>query len=110
MDIFSTREMAMSFWSLIFMSLLLINTKTRKSIIDILKIIFTKNMMMPFFIILIYLKILMMLFIFRFKMGQYVDLKEILLWVLFSGVPLCYGVVNKEPNKDYIKEIIKDNI
>lgn len=110
MDIFSTREIAIVFWSLIFAGLILINKEIRKSIVDIIKIIFSKNIRAPFFIILIYLKILMLLFIFKFKMGKYIDLKEVLLWVLFSGVPLCYGVVNKEPNKDYIKEVIKDNI
>lgn len=110
MDIFSTREIAIVFWSLIFASLMLINKEIRKSIVDIIKIIFSKNIITPFIIILMYLKILMLLFIFKLKIGEYIDLKEILLWVLFSGVPLCYGVVNKEPNKDYIKEIIKDNI
>lgn len=110
MVIFSTREIAMVFWSLIFMSFLFINKKIRKSIVDILKIIFTKNIMIPFFIILIYLKLLLVLFIFRFRMGQYLDLKEIMIWVLFSGIPLCYGVVNNKPDKHYIRKIINDNI
>lgn len=110
MDIFSTREIAIVFWSLTFAGSMLINKEIRRSIAGIIKIIFSKAILAPFLVILIYLKILLLLFIFKFKMGEYIDLKEVILWVLFSGVPLCYGVINKEPNKDYIKEIIKDNI
>ena len=110
MSIFSTREIAVIFWCLIFVCLMLINKEIRKSIVEIIKSLFSKNIIIPFLIILIYLKLLIILFIFKFKMGQYIDLKEVLLWVLFSGIPLCYGVVNNKPDRHYIKEIIKDNI
>jgi hypothetical protein len=110
MDIFSTREIAMVIWSLIFLGAILINKKIRKSIIDIIRIIFSRSILIPFIVILIYLVILLLLFTFKLGMREYIDLKEVILWVLFSGVPLCYGVVSKIPSKNYFKEIIMDNI
>lgn len=109
MNIFSTRETAIIIWAIVIIIVMLLNKEIRKSVGNIVKMIFLTKIIQPFIGIMIYLSIILLSF---FKLGlvRYINLKEVLLWVLFSGVPLCYGVVNKEPNKDYIEEIIKDNI
>lgn len=79
MDIFTTREIAMIMWSLIFGGFILVNKNNRKYIVDIIKIIFSTNIIIPFIVILIYLGALLSVFIFELKLGRYINLKEVIL-------------------------------
>lgn len=109
MDIFSTRERATTIWTLIFIIIFLKKKETRESIRDIINILFSKSIMFPFIIIMMYSSLL--LFIgFKLDINSYINLKEVAIWLLFSGVPLCYSAALKTPNKDYYKEIINENI
>lgn len=109
MDVFSTRDISTIVWSLVFFVFMLKNKSIRESVIDIIRMLFSKSIMVPFIAIIIYLGLLL-LFTFKLRIRAYIDLKEVIIWVLFSGVPLCYSVATKIPDKSYFKEIVGENI
>ncbi len=97
------------FWSLTFLLFILKDKKIRKSIVDIVKILFSKGIVKPFILIMIYSGLLLLIFS-KFKIKEHIDLKEVSIWILFSGVPLCYGAASKVPDKNYFRGIISNNI
>lgn len=109
MDLFSTREIATIVWSLIALFFILKNKETRKCIINIVEILFSKNILIPFIVILGYSGLLLLMTL-KLRIYEYLDLKDIIIWVLFAGVPLCYGASNKVLDKNYFREIVKENI
>lgn len=109
MNVFSTREMATIFWLLIFTFFILTVKKSRKSVLSVLSILFSRNIIIPFILIMSYSGILF-LFFSKFKISKYIDLKDVIIWILFIGVPLCYKVVSDKSNKDFFKNIITSNL
>ncbi|CAM3016840.1 hypothetical protein HAHI6034_12045 [Hathewaya histolytica] len=109
MDIFSTREIAVMIWSSVFLFFILKYKNTRESIANIIEILFSKVIIIPFILIMSYSVFLLFGFT-RFKIKEYIEFKEVIMWLLFSGVPLCYSVATKAPDKNHFKEIISKNI
>jgi hypothetical protein len=109
LSIFSTRELATGIWLVIFMALVFISPSTRKSAIDVLKTACSRKLIIPFAAILVY-AILFTLLLMQISVWEGVYLKEISLWVLFVGVPVCYGAVSPKTESHYFRKILTDNL
>lgn len=109
LNMFSTREIASSLWIMGFLCFIFIYPKTRKSAINVVKTACSKQLIIPFVLLLVYAAVLILIFSFS-SIWKCLYLKDIVIWVLFAGVPLCFGSVNRNGNKNYFINIIRDNI
>lgn len=109
LNMFSTREIASSLWIMGFLCFIFIYPKTRKSAINVVKTACSRQLIIPFVLLLIYAAVLILIFSFS-PIWKCLYLKDITIWVLFAGVPLCFGSVKRNGNKNYFINIIRDNI
>lgn len=107
-NIFSTREIALAIWGLIFLIFVSRTKDVRHSIVEVIKAFFDKKIIHPFIILLLYM--LLVIFLLSYiGFGDISLLKETLLWILSSGI-LLFVNINKVENINYFSKIIKDNI
>ncbi|MDR1501246.1 MAG: hypothetical protein LBT43_02160 [Prevotella sp.] len=107
-DVFSTREIALFIWTLVFLFFLSRTKSVRQSMVGVLKAFFEKKLIIAFSTLLLY--VLFVIFILQFI--GYWDislLKDTILWILFSGFILFMNV-NKIEDVDYFAKVLKDNI
>lgn len=113
MDIFSTRELAMAFWTGIILvavgMTIVTNKKARKSFIEVLKCFFGRKIRMLWEIYFLYIGIITFLFS-RLPIWESIYLKDIIIWTLFSGLTICINAVAGEADEKYILKVLKDNI
>jgi|SRR5690625_242273 len=107
-NLFSNREIASSMWLIIFLVFLLWYPKTRKPAFKVLQIATDKKIVIPFVIIIVYTAILVMLFS-MLSFWKWIYLKEIAIWVLFIGIPVCFGAVAIHENDHYFKNLLIRN-
>lgn len=108
-DIFSTRELATGIWLIIFTAFVFISPSTRNSAISVIKAACSRQLLIPFVVILVYASILTFLSM-QLPIWKNIYLKEIILWVLFAGVPVCYGAINAKTENHYFRNILTDNL
>lgn len=99
----------MATWLILVITVVFINKKTRNSTLDVVKAACKKQLITPFLIMIVYAFLLTSLFSMT-KFWEWKYLKDILVWVLFVGVPVCFGAVNKGLKKNYFKSMIIDNL
>ena len=108
LNIFSTREIALFIWFLIFIFFVSRTKNVRYSIVGVIKAFFDKKLFLAFSTLLLYI----VLVIFLLSHLQFWDislLKDTFLWVLFSGIVLFVNI-NKIENANYFSKLIIDNI
>lgn len=108
-DIFSTREIATGIWLIIFVAFVFISPSIRKAAISVIKVAVSRKLLIPFIAILVYAAILTFLSM-QLPIWRNVYLKDIVFWVLFAGVPVCYGAVNSKKESHYFRNILTDNL
>ena len=108
-DIFSTREIAIGIWLIIFVAFVFISPSIRKAAISVIKVAASRKLLIPFIAILVYATILTFLSM-QLPIWRNVYLKDIVFWVLFAGVPVCYGAVNSKKESHYFRNILTDNL
>lgn len=108
-DLFTTREISTAIWIIVLLIILLMSKKIRSSTKNVLQIAFSKQLLIPLLPVLIYPIILTFLFS-RTAIWKIYYCKDIILWVVFVGIPLYFGVVQKKSLDDYFKRIIIDNL
>lgn len=105
-NIFSTREIAFGIYALIILIYIIAHKNTRIDLIDLIKVACTKQLIIPFAIILVYAALFVLVLTY-FPFWQWIYLKDIVIWVLFAGVPICFNAVNSDGG--YFNNIVKDN-
>ena len=108
-DIFTTREIATGIWFILFLAFIFISPSTRKAAIRVIIVAVSKKLVIPFIAILVYATILTFLSM-QLPIWRNVFLKDIIFWVLFAGVPVCYGAVNPKKESHYFRNILTDNL
>lgn len=107
-DVFSTREIALFIWFLIFIFFVCRTKTVRHSIFSVIKAFFEKKLIMAFSTLLLY--ILLIIFILSsLGLWDISLLKDTFLWLLFSGIVLFMNI-NKVENVTYFSKLLKDNI
>jgi len=113
MDIFSTRELATTFWVgaiLIAVGMAIVtNKKIRQGFIGVLKCFFNRKLRKLWEIYFLYIGIITLMFS-RSPIWKNIYLKDIILWTLFSGLTICMNAVAGEADEKYISKVLKDNI
>ena len=113
MDIFSTRELATAFWVgaiLIAVGMAIVtNKKIRQGFIGVLKCFFNRKLRKLWEIYFLYIGIITLMFS-RSPIWKNIYLKDIILWMLFSGLTICMNAVAGEADEKYISKVLKDNI
>ncbi len=108
-DIFSTREIALGIYFLLIVIYALANAKIKKSVIDLIRCALTKKLVIPFLIMLIYAGLLIYLSTY-FSFWKWKFIKDVILWVIFAGVPLCFNATSKTIEEHYFLKIITNNL
>lgn len=107
-DIFTTREIAIFIWFLIISFLILLKKEIRIACINIIKCVFNKHIIIPFCILILYSVIIALILNFKINMLKF--LKDIILWVIFVGVPFAFSSINKKVDKKYFINYAINNI
>lgn len=106
--IFSTREVALFIWFLLFLIFVSRSKDVRHSIARAIKTFFSRKSIIAFSLLLLY--ILLIVFILSYIGFWDISLlKDTILWLLFSGSVLFMNI-NKIENVNYFSGLIKDNI
>ena len=109
LEVFTTRELAMFIWFLIFCIASFLNNKIRKSIINVIKCLLSIKLVVPFFMLFSYTCILtLILQLFSIEITKFI--KDILLWFIFAGIPFSYSSISKDIDSAYFKKYVFDNI
>jgi hypothetical protein len=108
-DIFSTREVATGIWLLIFIIFVFASSKIRKSAIDIFKAASTPKLAIPFIGMLMY-AVLLVFALTKLPIWKMIYIKDIVLWVLFAGVPSCFKAIERQIDEHYFINMIFDNL
>jgi len=109
LDIFSTREIATGTWLIIFVFFVFVYPKTRKPAIQFARIACSKQLLFPFIVMLVYALILVRLFT-LLPIWKTIYMKDIIIWVLFIGVPLCFQAVSEDADSTYFKNMLLSNL
>lgn len=111
LDVFTTREIATGIYVIVFFLFVVLNNKFRASAFKIIKVkaIFERQLVISFIIILLYASIILFCMT-RFVFWKWIYLKDILIWVLFVGVPVCFKATDRKIESDYFRNMIIKNI
>lgn len=106
MDIFTSREIAIIIWIVIILVIFLSKKQRRVYIFNAIKI--ALNIKIPLYIFL---------YLFYFSFGLYYlgwwdinNLKDIIIWFIFSGLPIGIYVATNKLERGYWKNLVLDNL
>lgn len=108
-DIFSTREIAIIIWTLIITVYALSMKQTRASVINIIKIILKIKLFLSIFFYLFYFSTIVY-FLYHLKWWDLTNLKDAVIWFIFSGLPIEFDVATKNLGRDFWKNLILNNL
>ncbi len=109
LKIFSTREIAISIYIVLFIVYAFSKSNIRKELKNVIKCALTKKLVVPFIVLIIYAVIIVWI-LQLFSFWKWIYLKDVIIWVLFVGVPLCFNAVEHKIEKQYFSKAIVDNI
>ena len=108
-SILSTREWATIIWILIVLICILRNKKTRKSFLDVIKILFGKVLIKVWLITALYVFIISFVFS-KTAIWDPIYIKDIVIWYLTAGIIFCFNAVSRESDERFILNVLKDNL
>lgn len=112
-ELFSNRELAgifVIFIGIIFVLIVMLkNKKSKELFLRLVKIIFSKKMVLPYLICIIYGGLIILIFS-NMKFWKVVYTKDCILWIIFVGIPFCFNAVLKCEKENYFRDIVTDNI
>lgn len=109
MGVFSTREIAIGLYVLLFIIYIIANKKTHSAAVKFIKSACTKKLVIPFLLMIVYACLFVYVLTF-FKFWNWIYIKDITIWVLFAGIPMCFNAVSKHIDKHYFRNMVKDNL
>lgn len=109
-DIFSTREIAVFIWFCLVAVYCLISKKMRSSVISLVKCALNKNIVLPFIFLSLYSSLITFL-ISKAVALKAIFIKDIAIWTIFVGIPICFSAVNNvEKERNFFRDIVADNL
>lgn len=107
-NIFSTRELALIIWIVIFIMVLLGWSKGRYHLKKIIESAFVPNLVVIYFSLIIYISTIVVL-LWRFSFWNISLLKDTIFWFLFSALGVFFSL-NKVKDVSYFGQLIKKSI
>lgn len=108
-SILSTREWATIIWILILLIYILKNKKTKGAFLDVIKILFGKNLIKIWIITSLYVFLITLVFS-KIPIWDNCYIKDIIIWFITAGVIFCFNAASKESDEQYIWKVLKDNL
>lgn len=108
-DVFSTRELVGIVYVCIFILYILSRKETRKSAKQVIECACKVKLVVPFALMIVYTILLVTLFK-KTSLWNIIYIKDIVMWVLFVGVPYSYNAVSKGEEEHYFRNLFMDNI
>lgn len=113
LELFTTREIVAMFYIiscfLVFIFLVTKKKDLRIAAFNVIKIACSSQISI-FFILLLLYAILIIYGISHFSFWQWAYLKDIIIWVLFVGVPICFHSASKELEDHYFSKVVLNNL
>lgn len=107
-DIFSTREVATGIWIIILIAFLFTVEGIRNNIFTLVKTAMNRYLAIPFLVLVtLGLCLIPILSLLPFWDIKYV--KDLIMGVLFVGIPACFGAINTELQTEYFSNIVENN-
>ncbi|WP_306486300.1 MULTISPECIES: hypothetical protein [Abiotrophia] len=109
MEVFSTRELVFIIYLTILAFWVIAKKSIRDSLFDLIKFALPPKLLVPFTILIFYSSIIIYI-LHCLSLWDLAYIKDIILWILFSGVPVCFNSINSSVEDHYFKHMITDNI
>ena len=110
-SLFSTRELALAFWLLVFLAICLcifLNDESfRESIVDIFKSLCTRPLNVVISLMVLYCVLITFLFS-KCAIWKIRYLKDIILWFSFGGTLFVFNSLDDSNEENYIMDYLKD--
>ena len=108
-NIFSSREIASAIWLIIVLIFIFLKPKIREPAFKVIQAATVKQIVIPFIIIIFYSTLLVILAS-TLSFWEWKYLKDVAFWVIFTGVPVCFGAITNNNNNQYFINILKSNL
>lgn len=109
MNIFSTREIAVFIYAIIFLVYVLLRNKTRNAAFSVVKAACHIKLIIPFLFVISFSGLFTWLCTYL-PFWNWIYIKDIAFWTLFAGVPICFNATSRKLEEHYFKNIIIDNL
>lgn len=110
LDVFSTREIAIFIWLCVLFGLCITSKGFRSQIVILIKCALNIHIVLPFVILGMYSS-LITIFISKFVFWKWLFVKDVIIWTIFVGIPICFSATNNaEKEKNFFRNIIVDNL
>lgn len=109
MSIFSSREIVAASLITIVIIFAVSHKSIRPSVVSVIRAALSKQIVFPFLLMNAYAGLLTFLFSLS-SFWKWYYLKDIIIWVLFVGTPICFNAALKDRDAYYFRHIITDNI
>lgn len=107
--IFSTRELAIGLLAIVFILWLVSSKKLRPSVSALIKASLSKYLIISFILLVLY-SICLIFPLSKLSFWKWLYLKDIIIWILFVGVPVSFNAFSIKPDVKYFKKIVIDNL
>lgn len=107
-DIFSTRELALLIWGLVFLILISLSQNIRQGIFGLLRVFFSKHLIRPFLLLVGY-TLLTIFLLNQIGLWDKSLTKDTVFW-FFTVAMVAFITINKAEDLVFFKEIIVDSI
>lgn len=108
-DIFTTRETAIIIWTAIIIIYALFRKQLRASILGVIKSALKIKLLEYFFSYLFYISLFVYAF-YYLKWWDISNLKDTVIWFIFSGLPIGFIVATKKLERGFWKTLYLDNL
>ncbi len=106
-SLFSTREIVSALYLLIFIVFIITKKSIRSSLLNVIKAFFCFKIQVPIFLLFLYGSI-PVLVAKQFSFWKWIYIKDIIIWLIFAGVPCCLNVSDAKEQSHFMK-IVFDN-
>lgn len=107
-EMFSTREIALGIYLFLLIFYIFINKKVRSSAIVLMKVALRRQLLVPFCIIWVY-AIIFIYTVSNIELWNWYYIKDVLIWVIFMGIPICFKAIDRNTDNRYFFNIIFNN-
>ncbi len=109
MDVFSTREIAIFIYAIVLLVYVLIHKKGRAAIGAVIKAACHIKLIIPFIIVLLFAATIVWGCTYL-PFWDWIYIKDIVLWTVFAGVPVCFNATSRQIDDHYFRNIVVDNL
>ncbi|MEQ2130145.1 hypothetical protein QTP99_09185 [Caldanaerobacter subterraneus KAk] len=106
---FSNRELAIGFWLLILLVLVIYKKDTRHSLWDLLKAFFDRKLIGWHISMVLYVSLTVFI-LFKIGLWEFKLLKDTIIWYIVTAIPSTIKSINEAKDMKYFKEMAKNNL